>query len=416
MLAVLRQRNFAFLWVAGLISSVGTWALYTALPYYVYEQTGSALAAGGMVIAQTIPRILLSSVAGVCVDRWDRKRTLIAADVIRAGLLLLIFAVHSHDLLWVIYLVAFCEAAVSQFFGPAREAMVPHLVDEQALTAANAMDAANGPLIRLLAPAFGGALLALLGVTGLVLADTGSYLVSAALILAVSLPPRRADRSAAPRRSANSLLGSAWADWRSGVREVAAEPILLSVLIVNGVVLVGYGMITVILVLFARDVLHGNALVFGWLVTAQGIGGLVGAAGTNWLERWLSPTRVINVGLVTTGVLYLLVANVPHMAVDIALIAVTGLPITSYWVSVRTLLQKRTPDAHRGRVFGLSEMINSIATLAGVGVAGLGASLLGVGLSLDIAAGFYVLGGVVALALLTAAARGSSAVAAGRAE
>lgn len=405
MLAVLHNRNFAFLYLAGLISNVGTWALYTALPFYVYEQTGSALATGAMVTAQTIPRILLSAPAGVCVDRWDRKGVMIAADIVRAGLLLLIFDVHSRDQLWVIYLVAFGEAVVSQFFGPAREALVPHLVNLDELTAANALDATAGPLIRIPAPALGGGLLALLGVASLILVDSASYLVSAALILAISIAPGAARTSVAAVRSLRALVASAWTDWRDGIREVSSEPSLRSVLIVNGIVLIGYGMFRVVLVLFARDALHGDALVFGWLVTAQGIGGLVGATGVDRLERRLSPHRVIGVGLVSIGVLYLLVANLPHVVVAVALLAVTGIPITVYWISVRTLLQKRTPDALRGRVFGLSEMVNSVSTLTGVGIASLCACLLGAVSTLDLAAGFYLLGGTIALILFGGAWR-----------
>lgn len=190
MLSVLYQRNYALLWIAGLISSLGTWALYTALPFYVYDQTGSAIATGAMVAAQTVPRIALSSIAGIFVDRWDRKRTLVVADLTRALLLLPLVAIHSRDWLGVIGVIAFAEAVVSQFFNPAREALLPHLVDESNLPDANALDASSGPLIRLIAPALGGALLALLGVSTLVLVDVVSYVVSAALILLIRLSPR----------------------------------------------------------------------------------------------------------------------------------------------------------------------------------------------------------------------------------
>lgn len=407
MLAVLCQRNFAFLWLSGLISGVGTWALYTALPYYVYDRTGSALATGAMVVVQTVPRIALSSVAGVWADRWDRKQTMVLTDLVRALFLLLLLGVRSSEWLWAIYAVAFAEAAVSQFFDRARDALLPGLVEAQALTAANALDGATGPLIRLVAPALGGALLALLGVTFLILVDVASYLASAVLILLISLPPRHPDSRTVAGRAEKSAVGAAWADWRSGVREIVGEPILRALFLIGGLVLVGYGMITVLLVLFARDVLQGSALVFGWLVTAQGIGGLLGAIGTDRLAKLLSPARIVGLGLVATGLLYLLVANVPRVAVDVALVAVVGLPIAGYWVSARTLLQTCTPDAYRGRVFGAYETISSLTTLVGIGLAGGGAGLLGVVPMLDVAAAFYVLGGVVALACLGATQKGA---------
>src|ERR671927_398560 len=104
MLATLRQRNFALLWLGGMISFAGDWALFIALPVYVYDLTGSALVMGGMFIAQTLPRLLMGSVAGVFVDRWDRRRTMVVADLLMALGLLPLLAVDSLDPLWLVYL------------------------------------------------------------------------------------------------------------------------------------------------------------------------------------------------------------------------------------------------------------------------------------------------------------------------
>jgi MFS family permease len=95
MLATLRQRNFALLWIAGLISVAGEFALLTALPLHAYALTGSALATGAVFAASLLPRVVLSSFAGVFVDRWDRQRTMIVADLLRAIALLPLLAVGS---------------------------------------------------------------------------------------------------------------------------------------------------------------------------------------------------------------------------------------------------------------------------------------------------------------------------------
>ncbi len=119
MLTVLRQRDFALLWVGGLASSIGSTMLVIALPFYVYTRTGSALATGAMFIAEMVPAVLLGSVAGVFVDRWDRQRTMIVADVSRAALLPLLLTIQTRDGLWAIYVVAAAESAISQLFAPA---------------------------------------------------------------------------------------------------------------------------------------------------------------------------------------------------------------------------------------------------------------------------------------------------------
>src|SRR5215207_1282790 len=115
MIATLRQRDFALLWAGGLLSSLGDYALFIALPFYIYQLTGSALATGAMFVARALPSLLLGSVAGVFADRWDRKRAMILADLLRAGMLPLLM-VRSTDMVWIVYLVAFAESSISQFF------------------------------------------------------------------------------------------------------------------------------------------------------------------------------------------------------------------------------------------------------------------------------------------------------------
>jgi|SRR5712692_334983 len=117
MLVVIRNRNFALLWIGGLVSTIGDWVLRGVLPFYVYVRTGSALATGLAFIASALPWIVLSSVAGVFVDRWDRKLTMIMADLTRGVLLLLLLLVaYVPDLFWLVYFVSFIEACITQFF------------------------------------------------------------------------------------------------------------------------------------------------------------------------------------------------------------------------------------------------------------------------------------------------------------
>ncbi len=125
MLKLLRQRNFSLLWFGQFISVIGDWVLFIALPFYTYSLTGSVLATGAMFIVSTLPRLVLGSVAGVFVDRWDRKRTMIVADVLRVLLVAMLLFVRSRDWLWLIYASSFLESVVSQFFNPAKSAIIP---------------------------------------------------------------------------------------------------------------------------------------------------------------------------------------------------------------------------------------------------------------------------------------------------
>src|SRR5690242_16690404 len=190
MLAALRQRNFAFLWFGQVISLIGDWVLFVALPFYIYTLTGSTLATGIMFIVQTLPRLFFGSVAGVFVDRWDRKYTMVIANLIQALILVPLFLVRSQDVSWIIYLCAFADSLVSQFFNPAQTAIIPMLVEEKELLPANSLNSMSQELTRLVGPSLGGLLFGLLGISSVITLDLISFLVSAMLLFLIVVPAR----------------------------------------------------------------------------------------------------------------------------------------------------------------------------------------------------------------------------------
>src|SRR5690348_12008120 len=156
MFAVLRKRNFLLLWSGQFVSLCGDWLLFIALPFYIYQLTGSVIQLGISLLVELLPRILLGSVAGVFVDRWDRRRTMIVADILRAAVLLVMLLVHSAGLLWIIYIALAVQAIVSQFFTPASMALIPKLVEEDKLIEANSLASFSEAATRLVGPPVGG--------------------------------------------------------------------------------------------------------------------------------------------------------------------------------------------------------------------------------------------------------------------
>lgn len=267
MLPVLRQRDFRFLFVGGLVSSLGDWFLFIALPFYVYSLTGSALATGGTFIAESLPSILFGSVAGVFVDRWDRRRTMIVADVLRAILLLGLLTVRSRETVWVVFAVSFAQATIGQFFGPAKDALIPRLVGEEDLLAANSLSSTGRQLMMLIGPTLGGASLALFGMTSGVLVDSATFVFSAIMAGFVVSPPR-VDPVAKPGDSA-SVWTRVWGDYREGLALMRSNRVVIALLLAMGITSVGQGLVNVQMIPWVKDVLHGDSLVLGWIVSAQ---------------------------------------------------------------------------------------------------------------------------------------------------
>ncbi|MFQ5944016.1 MAG: MFS transporter [Anaerolineales bacterium] len=217
MFALLRQRNYALLWSSQLVSMTGTWALFAALPFFVFQLTGSVLATGIMFFVEVIPPILLGSVAGVFVDRWDRRWTMIGANVTRGLLLLLLLAFRSAEQVWIVYVVAFLESVANLFFGPANNALLPQLVGKDELVTANSLDALGENVARILGPALGGALLASLGLTAVALIDVASYLIGGLLIYFINVS---AVQRAASDKSIRAEWVGFWREWIEGLRLV----------------------------------------------------------------------------------------------------------------------------------------------------------------------------------------------------
>src|SRR5215210_4433687 len=256
MLAALRQRNFLMLWFGGVLSVIGDLFLFVALPFFVYARTGSALATGAMFMAETLPRLIFGSVAGVFVDRWDRKRTMILSDLSRAVILLPLLLVAAGGPVALVYVVAFVEASVSMLFLPAKGATIPNLVAERDLTAANSLDSLSEEVPSLVGPLLGGALLGIVGLSGLVLLDVGTYLASALLISMIGAPTAAPDEE--PDVTAEVAV-SAWAnalkEWLGGLRLIGRDRSVAILFAVISVATVGEGVVTVLVIIFFRDVL-----------------------------------------------------------------------------------------------------------------------------------------------------------------
>lgn len=403
MLAVLRQRNYALLWVGQLISVFGDWVLLIALPFYIFDLTGSALATGAMFMASNLPRVLLGSVAGVFVDRWNRRRTMIATDLLRAALMLTLLTVHSIHWLWIIYLVAFTQALIAQFFTPAKNAIIPLLVSEPDLIAANTLNSVSQNLTRLIAPALGGALYGLFGLVSVVWIDSASFLISGVLIVGIALPAIQREPNATPPGRAWIAV---WSEWRDGLRLMRADPTITAIFAATGTAMIGEGFFSVMLVPFVKEILHGGPQDFGLLASAQAIGGLIGSLFIGRIGRTIRPGILIPISGFLFGLSDIALANfpghggLPPLLVGVVAISLAGAPVVGFTVGLQTLLQSSAADAYRGRVFGAYGATVAFMTLIGQAMASVFGNRFSVVPIFTLAGCFEFLGGVVAFILL----------------
>ncbi len=379
---------------------IGDWVLFIALPIYTYNLTQSSLATGIMFMAGTLPRILLGSIAGVFVDRWDRQRTMVIADLSRAVLLLLLLFVRSAEGIWIIYAMAFVQAVISQFFGPAENALLPQLVDESHLVAANSLNSLNNNLARLGGPALGGVLLGSFGFHNVVLIDSVSFLISG-IMIALIVQPSLGSQNPGEHAEASAMTTQpkVWQDWLAGLHFIMKNSVVSVIFVVMALAGIAEGVFNVMFVIFIRQKLGGEALEFGWLTSAQAIGGLIGGLLIGWLGNRIHANRLTGL-LALNGVLILILANLPSLPVALVALLLAGIPIVGFSVGVDTLLQRYVADRYRGRVFGALGTSMSIFMLIGQGLSSLFGDRLGPGLLLDLKGFFDITAGLLAFFLL----------------
>jgi predicted MFS family arabinose efflux permease len=401
MLATLKERNFALLWTGGLVSLIGNWILIAAMPFHIYAVTNSALATSAWLMAYIAPGVIFGSVAGVFVDRWDRKHTMVITSFAQAAVILTLLLAQTPDMIWLIYVVAFIEASLAQFFSPAENALLPSLVGEEHLMTANSLNSMNDNLARLIGPAIGGALLGLVGLTSVILLDAASYLIATVLILLVNAPR---DITSPTPSEATAVAGTGWVkvwrEWLAGLKLVRHHRILTGIFAVVGIALLGDAIISAILVVFVQDIMGLSSVEFGWMMTARGIGGLIGGLLLAKIGRKWTPQQLISTGFILSGILIFITISFPILAVVLPLLLLVGIPAIVSFVSVQTLLQQETEDAFRGRIFGAFGTTITLLMLIGSGIGGALADQLGAAFLMSSAAIIYVVAGLLAIVLL----------------
>jgi MFS family permease len=372
-LSPLRRSDFRRLWIAQTVSIVGDKINQIALILLVYSLTHS-FAQMGLVFAITfLPAALFGLVAGPLVDRWDRRRTMIAADVIRAVLVACIPLVAVFGL-GAVYALAFASATVSLFFEPSRMALIPSIVDDDELMAANALDMTTMSVSEILGIAFGGALVATIGYAAPFWVDSATFLISAAFVFGIG------HRAAATEHGPFGL-SEVWRDLRYGLDRIRRDGVLRGVAITYaGVALCGGGAIT-LSVLLALDVYAGAGLAPALRVSvvdlATTVGLLVGAVAIG-MGGPKNAGRKYLYGVIAFGALLMQIFWVSNLWVAAFVLFLAGIANQYFGVPMLTLLQTYTESESRGRVFAVRTTIARVTGVIGLVGAGVAAQMYGV--------------------------------------
>ncbi len=385
-----RNRNFVALWIGQTVSFIGDYFYFLAIPIMVERLTGSSLQVGLAVIASALPMLLLGPVAGVFVDRWDRKRTMLVADVLRGLLVLLCLTVSTPDQVWIYYIVGFMMSCVSRFFFPAQNAALPLIVsNKNDLLAANGLMQIVQTAGFLIGPALAGFSIGLWGEQVAFLVDSATYFVSAAAILTMAVP--RTTQERVPDPSEDGEIRAVWAEMREGIIYLFGNRTMVGVLVCLAVVQLGIGAINVAWVPFMQRTFGLGPEGLGAVDTAQGVGMALGGVMLGFFvgrfaKKNLAGWSIMFIGgmiaLIGLSPAFSLVNLIPGVTIDAAMAEMTigqrllhmplllllcsvllGIALVPAQSALMTMMQLAVPDLKRGRV---GSALNALTTAAGL--------------------------------------------------
>ena len=384
---VLRIRDFRYLFGGQVISDIGDGITMLLILLVIYDLTGSTAALALMAIAEAVPAFTVGLVAGVYVDRWDRRRVMMVSDLLRAVIVLAFVLVQTPALVPLLYVLGFTQAAIGTFFRPARSALMPHVIPASGLPAANGLAQASQVIGTLVGAGLAGVIFGTFGsgAAGFAI-DSATFVISFLFIVRISRSAGRID-PAAVAANVRQGIGSSVLE---GLRIVRGSRVLAGIVMSITVTMLGLGAVNVLFVPLIVGDLHVSPSWMAGIEAAQTAGMIAAATLVAVLVRRLAPTTIITLGLAGIGVCIGFMAGVSAVWQVLLILLVVGFCVTPLQAMVQTLVQTAAGDATRGRVVSLVQASMSTASVASMAIGGVLGDLIGVR-SVFLAAGGFVL-------------------------
>ncbi len=361
------NRNFLLLWTGQVVSQLGDRLAMVAFPWLVYQKTGSAFSTGVVLALYTLPYVLFGPFAGVVIDRFNKRRLMIVADLVRAGLVLTV-ALVAHPGLPFVFAISFAMASVAVFFDPCKLSLLPDIVQRRQLVRANSLLTMGENLSEIIGYSVAGLVAYYFSTRIAFAADSGTFLVSAAaLALMVYVPPVR---EAALRHARH--VG---AEIMEGIRFLFGHSQLAANTVLVVAAVLGLGAAYPLTFLLAVDVLGQGTKAFGLMEAAIGVGYLGGSALLAGLGSRVRKGYAMTVGLGVMGASLVFVGLLHNLTTILVAFLALGVANAAALISIDTFFQETVPEHLRGRVWGvrfaLTQGFYALSILVGGALAGI---------------------------------------------
>ncbi len=367
---LLKDKNFSLLWFSQIISNFGDRLNQMALIGLIYSRTpGSTIELAKLLSFAILPVFLVGPVAGIYVDRWNRKYTMVTCDLLRAILVLSIpFIITYSKSMVPVYAVVFIIFSTTRFFLPSKLAIIPDIVHKDKLLLANSLTSTTMMIATVVGFGFGGIIVGRLGAKGGFCVDSVTYLVSALMVSFVVLRFKAKAKVLAPREKMRVIIKkTVLGDIKEGLLYLKGHKDIRMVANTMFLIMSGVGSIYIIIIVFVQEALQSSTEHLGLLAMCLGAGLFLGSVSYGRFGARLRKRKVINCCLSIAGVVIVIFAvglrlwpNFFVAAFISALLGVSAAPIV---VSSNTLLHEAMAADMRGRIFSSLEIIMHIGFL-----------------------------------------------------
>ncbi len=355
--------NYRRLWFSQIISQLGDWFNLIASAALVANLSGSGLAIGGLFLARLLPPFVLSPLVGVVADRFDRRKILIASDLLRAIVVLNFLLVRTEQHVWLLYVLTVLQLSISAFFEPTRAALIPRVVPRKDLVTANALDGTTWSTMLAVGAALGGLATALFGITAAFLIDSASFILSAWFISRMDAGLGSTELGSVRPNDAG------WSDFVAGLRYLEQQPGILIVALIKASMALAFGGISIVEVAFAKEIFpigtDGSGtlgLIYFATGLSTGLGPLVARHLTGDNPRSMYWTILLcYVGMALGYTMIGFTATLPFLLLATF---VRTIGSGTGWVYSSALIQMSVPDKYLGRVFAFDLAAMTLAASA----------------------------------------------------
>lgn len=353
---ILDNPSFRNLWLAGLLSMLGSQISRIGLVLYVFEQHDTLSSLAFLVVLETLPGAVVAPFAGAVIDRFNKRDLMIASDVIRA---LLMTCILIWPTLGVIYLMAALHSIATVFFQPAKSAAIPLILDRRDVAEANGLDQSSSNLVLIIGPIVGAQLLIYFGLAATMIVDVASFLLGAFLISRVAIRrPRGGDAEIELDPEAAAALGTL-GEIREGWSYLRGHQLMmvLNLLLLNALLCAGIWM--PLAPFFIRDFLGGAENVLGWQIGVFGVGSVLGGLlAPRWTER-LGKGNILILGMLGEGFSMAAYAVTGDLWLSTAMIFLWGIAASAVVVPFYSILQLVVEERFLGRMFTVVKQVEN---------------------------------------------------------